>query len=268
MIAQGVRVHRGYYALEARESASGVELTAVRIDDGTTETWQADRLLCAAGTMGSTRLMARSLGLAHRPVRILDSQYFFFPLMTYKRAREVSGDFTLAEAFIELHNGRVCDRNVHCQVYGMNEIFRSTLGSMVPGPLRKPFLMSQIEGRFLLFQGFLHSDYSGHMNMTITRSTANRDEVQLQGYLNSEAAEVAGRAQRMLRSGLSGIGIVPPRAPQILPPGRSFHAGGSFPMGEAIRYSPRIRSDGRRDCRAPMSWTLRCSRAFPRRPLR
>jgi choline dehydrogenase-like flavoprotein len=227
----GVRVHRGYHVLESRESARGVEVTAVNTEDGSVRQWCADRLLCAAGTLGSTRLMARSLGLEGRPVRILDSQYFFFPMLSYRRPPGPTGTFTLAEAFVELDDPGICGHNIHFQVYGMNEIFRATLRNMIPKPIRSSRLLSAIEGRFILFQGFLHSDYSGHMEMTIRRSTRTGDEVHVQGRLNPAALTIARRAKRVLGRSLAGIGVVPPRVLQLLPPGRSFHAGGSYPMG-------------------------------------
>lgn len=57
------------------------------------------------------------------------------------------------------------------------------------------------------------------------------DEIQVRGVANPIAGRIAKRAQAHLRHSLAGFGMIPPVHPTMVAPGRSFHAGGSFPMG-------------------------------------
>jgi choline dehydrogenase-like flavoprotein len=99
-------------------------------------------------------------------------------------------------------------------------------------------ILNTIGSRFYLVQGFLHSSDSSHLQMTITSSQLTRDEIHVRGVINPAAIRVAKRAQAVLRRNLAGFGVIPPRNLTMVPPGRSFHAGGSFPMGaKDILYS-------------------------------
>ena len=228
---EGIVIHRGRYALEFQDVPEGVRLTTVDVESGATEHWLADRLFLAAGAIGTTRLLARSLGLVNRPIRLLDSQYFFFPMLAYRGVQDMSDRFALAEVFIELLTTRISDHFVHFQVYGLNDLFRRTLRAMVPAAVSQWGLSGSVERRFYLFQGFLHSADSGQLELTITDAAPTHDVAHVRGVTNPAAGRVARRAQRLLRRQLLRFGLVPPRSLTTVPPGRSFHAGGSFPMG-------------------------------------
>ena len=75
--------------------------------------------------------------------------------------------------------------------------------------------------------------------MTIASSGADGDRVHLQGVTNPRAAARARKAMRLLRRKLLPFGIVPPFSLRVVPIGRSFHLGGSFPMGQrdSVYYS-------------------------------
>jgi ferredoxin len=228
---EGIVIHKGFYALEFQESSAGVTLSAVDVRDGSVRRWHASRLFLGLGTIGTTRLIARSIKLINKPIRIQDSQYFFFPLLSYRKARDLAVRFTLADVFVEIQNPRISRNYVHFQVYGLNEIFRQTLRSIIPSPFRHRFLLGPVESRFYLFQGFLHSADSSHMELTITSSQFTRDQIDIRGVEQPAALRVAKRAQALLRRSLAGFGLIPPLYLTMVPPGRSFHAGGSFPMG-------------------------------------
>ena len=118
-------LHQGLYAFAFREEEDHVEVTAIEVDSGRRRLFRTPALP-GNGAINSTRLMARSLGWVQRPIRLLDSQYFFFPLISYLKAPQQQS-FTLAELFIEVLNARVGPYYTHFQVYGLNSIFRQTI---------------------------------------------------------------------------------------------------------------------------------------------
>lgn len=226
----GVRIRRGLHALEFRERPEGVDLVVLDQKTGQSRVLQARRLYLGTGAVNSTRILARSLRLAGKPIALKDSQYFFFPLLLYRKARETP-TFTLAELFLELLNPAISPHFIHFQLYGLNSIFQQTLRAMVPALLRRRLLLEQVEKRFILFQGFLHSEHSGGLELTLESSTEMTDRVTLRGIGNPASLPVARAAQRLLRSLLIPHGLVPPFYLKMVPLGRSFHMGGSFPMG-------------------------------------
>jgi ferredoxin len=227
----GTKIHKGFYAVEFEEGSDGVVVSTVDVKSGSPRQFHVERLFVATGAISTTRIVARSLKLRDRPVRILDSQYFFFPLLSYRKARDLAVRFTLAEIFLQLRTPQVGNNYVHFQVYGLSDMFRRTIRSMMPSLLRVGPLLDAIAGRFYLVQGFLHSSDSAHLELTLPSHQTTVDEIQVRGVMNPRAVDVTKRAQAYLRRSLVGFGMIPPLNPTIVPPGRSFHAGGSFPMG-------------------------------------
>jgi hypothetical protein len=76
-------------------------------------------------------MIARSLGQFNETIRVPDSQYFFFPLLSYRAVRE-EVRFSLADMFLEILNTEISDDYLHFQLYGMNKIFQQTLRAMIP----------------------------------------------------------------------------------------------------------------------------------------
>lgn len=232
---EGVPIHGGWQVQELEEVDDVVHVTARHLRDGTTRRWTTRRLFLAAGHLSTARIILRSLGHFDTPVRIADSQYFFFPLLTWRGVADPV-DFTLAEAFAEVSDDAISRRDVHLQIYAPNPIIIDTIRSTLPEVLPTGWM----ERRFVLVQGFLHSDDSGHLEMTVRRPDGAVDRVEVAGVANPRAIEVAKAVQRLLRRRLAGYGIVPPGNLTFVAPGRSFHAGASFPMGGT---DPILRSD-------------------------
>jgi hypothetical protein len=236
---EGVAIHHGFYALEFREQPDGVETVLLDVKSGQTQVVRSRHLLLGMGTINTTRIVARSLGLLRKPIRLKDCQYFFFPLLSYAKTTEMPS-FTLAELFVEILNPRVSPFFTHFQVYGINSIIQQTIRAMVPSFLRWQLLLDQIEKRFLLFQGFLHSRDSGSLELSLESTTETKDRITIRGIENPGSVRVARSAQRLIRNKLLGYGLVPPFFLKIVPLGRSFHLGGSFPMDG---NDPVLRSD-------------------------
>lgn len=230
LFPEGVRIHREFYALEFREEPECVRVTALDLNGSGRREFITKRVWIASGVVGTTRLVARSLGILERPISLKDSQYFFFPLLTLKKTPEEAIRFTLAELFMELLPSENNPYFTHFQMYGLNAIFQDAIRKRLAAIPGSGYISKELERRFLLFQGFLHSAHSGSLAMTITSSTADADQVHLRGVTNPDSALHAGAALRLLRRKLLPFGLVPPFSLMMVPIGRSFHLGSSFPM--------------------------------------
>src|SRR5258708_4006571 len=95
----------------------------------------------------------------------------------------------------------------------------------------------------LIVQGYLHSDESPTMTMTLRRTglrgneaakathAGEKDFLQLEAQPNPETRLTVKRVLRELLSQTRSLGgmVVPPML-QLAEPGRGFHCGGSLPM--------------------------------------
>jgi hypothetical protein len=135
--------------------------------------------------------------------------------------------YTLSQLFIELDRPQISRRSVHLQIYTYSDLIGQAVRKSL-GPLK--FFARQLEERMVIVQGFLHSDDSGTMSMTLKRD-GEKDFLQLDAQPNPEARRVVKKVLRELLSQTHRLGgIVLPPLLQLAEPGRSFHCGGSLPM--------------------------------------
>ncbi|HXF09964.1 MAG TPA: hypothetical protein VN625_04205 [Desulfuromonadaceae bacterium] len=189
-----------------------------------------DRVFLAAGIVPTTRILLRSQGAYDRPLQARDSQYFIFPLLMARRLVEVSSEdaYTLSQLFIEIiNNPRVSRRPVHLQIYTYNDIIAQTVRKAF-GPFK--FLAKPLEQRILIAQGYLHSDESPTIEMTLKRD-GDRDYLQLSSEPHPEMRRTVKRVLREFFRQSRSIGGIPMTPMlQLMLPGQGFHSGGSFPM--------------------------------------
>lgn len=213
-----------------RETESGV-IIEVANQDGTRAELSGGRVFIGAGTINSTVILLRSLGLYDHPVQFKDSQYFLFPMLQAKAAPDVADEklHTLTQAFIEIADLAISPYALHLQVYSYNDHLEQLLDHKL-GLLKTVFPKNLVLGRLLLVQAYLHSAHSGAIN-GVLRRTSDGDFFDLSQSLNPQTAAKVSQVVDKLRAYSRCFGAFPV-APmlQVTEPGRGFHTGGSFPM--------------------------------------
>jgi hypothetical protein len=98
------------------------------------------------------------------------------------------------------------------------------------GPLSS-FAVRQLAERLLIFAGYLHSEESSSLNLSLERSEAGKSKLVLQSDLNPSVSKSVKRILRFLMRNAMKLGGIP-LSPllRIMDPGTSYHYGGSFPM--------------------------------------
>jgi len=236
IIVTSVREHSGKVAIEGFHRQTRAPLS-----------FEAGRAYLAAGVIPTAQILLRSQSAYDHPLRLSDSQYFLFPLLLARRSRDVQTEslYTLSQVFIELCRPQISRHTVHLQIYTWSDLIGEAVRKTF-GPLARPleFLARQLEERLVIVQGYLHSDESRTIEMTLKRAglrqeaasatpAGERDFLQLDAKPNPETRRTVNRVVReMLRQSRRLGGIVLPPMLQLAEPGRGFHCGGSFPMRE------------------------------------
>ncbi len=213
LIAAGLSYRPGVVVEAFAETAEGVTVTG-RTAAGAVQTFAGSRLFIAAGVLHTAGLMR-----PHWPgarVTLLDSQYFLVPLLTQATAGDVAAapHHTLAHTFIELDD-------VHIQIYGYSRHLAATVAAGL-GPLARlvPW------GRLLLAQAYLPSQRSGSLDVSM--ADGGLTAVPRVNPATGPAVRQVLRRLMRLAPPLGALALAP--LVRITPPGRGFHAGGSFPM--------------------------------------
>jgi choline dehydrogenase-like flavoprotein len=226
----------GLVVEQLKETGSQVEVNGRATADHAAFQIRADKVFVACGVMSTARIMLTSLDAYDQPIQAVDNCYFLLPLLRYRGRPDAPEEplYTLAQVFIEVLDKAIGPQTAHLQVYTYNELFakevRRMLGpldGLVPDVLRRSFL-----GRLLLIQGYLHSDLSARIQITLRGARGNdAPSLELAGVKNTLTRPALAALKRRLwaeRSSMRAIPLSP--AMRVGEPGRGFHTGGTFPM--------------------------------------
>ena len=215
-----------------RETSEKVFITGHHRETRAPLAFEADRVYLAAGVIPTAQIVLRSQAACDQPLTLRDSQYFLAPLLLARRTRDVRSEalYTLSQLFIELNNPRISRHSVHLQLYTYSDIIGEAVRKSL-GPLK--MFARQLEERMIIVQGYLHSDESPTIAMTLKRD-GEKDFLQLDAQPNPETRRTVKKVLRELLAQTRRLGgvVVTPML-QLAEPGRSFHCGGSLPMRTA-----------------------------------
>jgi choline dehydrogenase-like flavoprotein len=228
--------------LRELEQSGTVKIEGFHRQTGAPLSFEAGRVYLGAGVIPTAQIVLRSQDAFDRPLTLRDSQYFLFPIVRARRVPDVDTEalFTLSQVFVELLHPRISRRSVHLQMYTYSDTIAAAVRRSM-GPL-KAFARPIVE-RLLIAQGYLHSDASASIRMTLRRdgkksgggsatgTVTAKDFLELEPVLNPETAATIKRVLRELQGQFRALGgfVIPPML-EMAKPGRGFHCGGSIPM--------------------------------------
>ena len=216
------------------ESGTGVTVSGCARDTGERVAFSGDRAFLGAGVLSTSRILLRSQESYQSPVNLKVSEYFIIPILSLRNTRQVDREqlHTLSQMFLECVSPRIGRHSAHMQLYSFSEHFRLGLRES----LRKirallPWIEPHILGRLLVIQGYLHSDVSSSIDLSLEKAST-ADSLVMTGKVNPHAATVISELVSLLSRALVPSGYVPVRPMlSIGLPGEGRHAGGCFPMG-------------------------------------
>jgi ferredoxin len=232
--ASRVTFRSGFLALKIMEEDNRVAVIVKEIATGGMRRFEADRVYVACGAIGTTRLVANSLGLFDVDLPMLESRQFMLPLLSLQATEDPRNkrDFTLNQfnMIVAPDGGSVDISTIH--FYTFNPAFVDGLPSALRARSAER-LRVQLLRRLTVALGYLPSWNSSRLRIHIGPG-ANRPELP---ELNiSGEAPPPGQSQmlrtvllRLARSGrmLDLYPLLPML--RLSAPGKSYHWGGSFP---------------------------------------
>ena len=232
--ASRVTFNGGFLALKIVEEATRATVITREIATGQIRLFEADRVFVACGAIGTTRLVANSLGLFNVDLPMLESRQFVLPLLSLHATEDPrnKSDFTLNQfnMIVAPGGGSVDLSTLH--FYTFNPAFIDGL----PQVLRTrsaEWLQVQLLRRLTVTFGYLPSWNSPRLRIHIG---SRREQPDLPDFHISSESPPQGQGQ-MLRAVLlrliqsARILDLYPAIPmlRLSPAGKSYHWGGSFP---------------------------------------
>src|SRR5579863_1554550 len=170
-------------ATSLAENGNEVTLRTRHRVSGVDSVIKASRIYLAAGAIPTTKLLLESREEFDRTITMKDSQYFLVPLALTRAVPDVRHEplHALSQLFVEIFDPQISARTVHLQIYSYSELMaeavRHTLSRF---RLDFDFVIKQIENRLVVAQGFLHSDDSSQIAVTLRKSPTPKLELKAQ----------------------------------------------------------------------------------------
>ena len=225
-----------HHVLMCKEDANGVKIT-VNVDGFNSEIFAA-KIFIACGVVGTAKIVLESMELYNKPFRIKDSQYFSFPFITNFNIMDLQdvNVNTLSELFLHIYGQNNFRVDAHMQMYGYNdlyyEIFKHKFG-VVAASLLNP-LITKLFKRMMAVQGYLHSENSSEMILTLNKLNNNHSKINVEGVVNKNTQMFIMEILTRLKKNKKLIGGYPiAKMLNIGLPGEGNHSGGIFPMASS-----------------------------------
>jgi ferredoxin len=239
-----VTFYSGFLALKVIEETGQVAVVTREIGTGRIQRFYAERVYLACGAIGTTRLVANSLGLFDVDLAMLESRQFVLPLLSLHATEDPRNkrDFTLNQfnMIIAPDGGSIDISTLH--FYTFNSAFIDGLPSVLRARSAE-LLQVQLLRRLSVAFGYLPSWNSARLRVHIG---SRPDHLELPDFRISGESPPAGQSQ-MLRAVLLRL-VQSARILDLYPllpmtrlsaVGKSYHWGGSFPHAadRSITYS-------------------------------
>jgi ferredoxin len=245
-----VAFNGGFLAVRITEQANRVTVVTKEIATGQIRLFEADRVFVACGAIGTTRLVANSLGLFNVDLPMLESRQFVLPLLSLRATEDPRNkrDFTLNQFnVIVAPDGDPVDLST-LHFYTFNPAFINGLPQVLRTRSAEWF-QAQLLRRLTVAFGYLPSWNPPRLRIHIG---SRCQQLELPDFHISSEAPPPGQRQ-MLRAVLLRL-IQSARILDLYPvipmlrlsaAGKSYHWGGSFPH---MTDRPTIFSSDRLGC--------------------
>jgi ferredoxin len=229
-----VAFYSGFLALKIMEEANRATVITSEIATGRMRRFEADRVYVACGAIGTTRLVANSLGLFDVDLPMLESRQFVLPLLSLRATEDPRNkrDFTLNQFnMIVAPDGGSADIST-LHFYTFNSEFIDGLPSVLRARSVE-WLQVQLLRRLTVAFGYLPSWNSPRLRIHIG---SQDNHLGLPEFHISSESPPSGQSQ-MLRAVLLRL-TQSARMLDLYPVipmfrlsagGKSYHWGGSFP---------------------------------------
>jgi choline dehydrogenase-like flavoprotein len=200
---------------------------------------RATRVFLGAGVLPTAKIVLNSLNAFDRPVRLLDSQYFIFPLLRMKATDGVETEkmHTSAQVYLEIGDKKVSDHLVHLQIYGYSSFLHQELQrTILRWPLRFTAFRRHFLGRLLVVQGFIHSRESGSVELSLGKNAEGKAILHAKVRKSGKAFTTTLKVGwKLLKQSLNLRAVTLLPGLRYFNPGSGYHSGGSFPMRQHPR---------------------------------
>jgi choline dehydrogenase-like flavoprotein len=233
--APGFIYANGRFVHGFEEHGDVVRVRATRIDDGVEETHEGRALVVAAGTLGSTWLVLRSLGRYDTPVPLLCNPYAYVPTLNLGMIGRAPRDrrYSLGQLTAIVRDG---DRIIQAQMFSYRSLLTFKLMKELPLAYRESLRLLRLLVPCFAILGIHHEDRPSPGKFCVLRrgERGEADRLEIQYRPNADEERLNAADERRMVGFFRRLGCVPLKT--IRPGhGSSLHYAGTFPITPEAR---------------------------------
>lgn len=211
----------------------GVSVTGKILEDDTQETLTARSLVLAAGSLGTTRLVLRSLGMYDRPVPFVCNPHTYMPCLHYRGLALSHADrcHSLAQLTIVYDPTRDREHLVQAQMYSYRSLHLFRLLKEVPLPHREGLRIMRALAPHFVIWAIQHEDAPTARKRCVLRRGPGPAEDTLEVEYEDSSEDLARREENeaSIAHFVRQLGCLPLKRVHAVH-GSSVHYAGQFPM--------------------------------------
>jgi ferredoxin len=241
----------GFVALRLGELDGRPFVDARSLATGDVETFRADKVFVAAGALGTTRLVAQSLGMWSRRIHMKESAQFLMPLLAIRGIKDLSqeGTFTLNQFNVVMPFDESGHDIVQIHGYPYNAAMDDSLPAVLSLPAFRG-LSEMLLRRLTVGLGYLPSWWSPGFDVSLECPSDDEHIAAMTLFPSTDDGSLARRKLRTITRKLvmvaPSLELVPVLSHVALSaPGKSYHFGGSFPHSRTPKHDEQTDFVGR-----------------------
>jgi len=221
-----------------RDRGDSVQVDARNTETGNLESFQARRVILAAGTLGTARIVLRSLNRYGTPVPILANPYTYVPCINTAMLGKVASNrrHSLTQVGVIFEPNANGESRVHGQAYSYRSLLLFKLAKESFLPVPASFRVSRdLLNAFVIF-GIHHEDRPAPEKHCVLYPAEHgrAESLEVNYRTNAETERRQARTERILLRSFRELGCWPIK--RIRPGhGASIHYGGTVPMTDDER---------------------------------
>ncbi len=232
--SQNFRLERPYLVETFTEEGQGkVKVQAKSLHHGKTVSFEARRLILAAGALGTARIVLRSLKQYDVPVPIVCNPHTYIPCVHFRGFGKFYKDNRHSLAQLVMLYDPTGDRNnlVSSQLYSYRSLLLFRLVQESPLSYRESLRIIRSLSPYLMIFVVQHQDSPGPDKYCVLRRQPDGtgDSLEIVYNLSEETQRIQGEHEKVIARNIRKLGCMPIK---IVHPGHgaSVHYAGQFPM--------------------------------------
>lgn len=217
----------------ANAEDGSVRVSGRKLPEGRTIEFAAERLILAAGTLNTSRIVLSSYQKWNLSIPILSNPYVYFPCLMWKRIGAPTGEarHSLTQLAAYFVSDNAFGRAAQAQVYSYRSLLNFKLVKESPGGVSASTQIMRLLHPYFIIVGIHHEDRPTEAKrLQVLKADQHALEQLTIHYARSaQEASEQRRAEHQMMGCFRRLGAVPIK--RIDPgPGSSIHYGGSLPM--------------------------------------